>query len=61
MFLNVFSALGLAALLIGLAVRLLFTFVAVLRAGFNFKEKVFIALAWIPKATVQVNRFDKFS
>jgi branched-subunit amino acid ABC-type transport system permease component len=25
----------------------------VLCAGFNFKEKVFISLAWMPKATVQ--------
>lgn len=23
-------------------------------AGFNFKEKIFVSLAWIPKATVQV-------
>ncbi|KAK9981285.1 hypothetical protein ABG768_000838 [Culter alburnus] len=45
--------MGIAALLIALTVRLLITFVAVLRAGFNLKEKVFIALAWMPKATVQ--------
>uniref|UniRef100_A0AAY4C4C1 Cation/H+ exchanger transmembrane domain-containing protein n=1 Tax=Denticeps clupeoides TaxID=299321 RepID=A0AAY4C4C1_9TELE len=45
--------LGVAALLIGLAVRVLFTFIMVLRAGFSLKEKIFIALAWIPKATVQ--------
>ncbi|XP_077102539.1 sodium/hydrogen exchanger 9B2 [Siphateles boraxobius] len=45
--------LGIAALLIALTVRLLITFVSVLRAGFNLKEKVFIALAWMPKATVQ--------
>lgn len=55
---DVSSALGLAALLICLTVRLLFTFVVVLRAGFNLKEKVFIALAWMPKATVQVNVED---
>ncbi|KAL6466511.1 hypothetical protein MHYP_G00243150 [Metynnis hypsauchen] len=30
-----------------------FTFLMVLCAGFNFKEKLFIALAWMPKATVQ--------
>lgn len=46
-------SLGFAALFIGLTARLLFTFVVVLRAGFNVKEKVFIALAWMPKATVQ--------
>ncbi|MED6254772.1 Sodium/hydrogen exchanger 9B2 [Ataeniobius toweri] len=45
--------LGIATLLIALVVRVLFTFVCVLRAGFNLKEKVFIALAWMPKATVQ--------
>ncbi|XP_036372602.1 sodium/hydrogen exchanger 9B2 [Megalops cyprinoides] len=45
--------LGLAALTIALTVRILFTFLMVMCAGFNFKEKVFIALAWVPKATVQ--------
>uniref|UniRef100_A0AAQ5YQ95 Cation/H+ exchanger transmembrane domain-containing protein n=1 Tax=Amphiprion ocellaris TaxID=80972 RepID=A0AAQ5YQ95_AMPOC len=45
--------LGIASLLIALLVRVLFTFVCVLCAGFNMKEKVFIALAWMPKATVQ--------
>lgn len=51
---NVSSVLGIAALFIALLVRLLITFVVVLRAGFNLKEKVFITLAWMPKATVQV-------
>ncbi|XP_060773180.1 sodium/hydrogen exchanger 9B2 [Neoarius graeffei] len=46
-------ALGLAALSIALSVRVFFTFLMVLCAGFNFKEKIFIALAWMPKATVQ--------
>ncbi|XP_055014042.1 sodium/hydrogen exchanger 9B2 isoform X2 [Boleophthalmus pectinirostris] len=45
--------LGIASLLIALLVRILFTFVCVLCAGFNLKEKFFIALAWMPKATVQ--------
>ncbi|KAJ8416581.1 hypothetical protein AAFF_G00358690 [Aldrovandia affinis] len=45
--------LGMAALSIGLVVRVLFTFVMVLFAGFNMKEKMFITLAWLPKATVQ--------
>ncbi|XP_055765977.1 sodium/hydrogen exchanger 9B2-like isoform X2 [Salvelinus fontinalis] len=45
--------LGIGSLAIGLLVRILFTFVCVLCAGFNFKEKLFIALAWLPKATVQ--------
>ncbi|KAK5866139.1 hypothetical protein PBY51_020353 [Eleginops maclovinus] len=45
--------LGIASLLIALLVRMLFTFVCVLCAGFTMREKVFIALAWMPKATVQ--------
>uniref|UniRef100_A0A3Q3N259 Cation/H+ exchanger transmembrane domain-containing protein n=1 Tax=Labrus bergylta TaxID=56723 RepID=A0A3Q3N259_9LABR len=45
--------LGIASLLIALLIRILFTFVCVLCAGFTMKEKVFIALAWMPKATVQ--------
>uniref|UniRef100_A0A665V2D5 Cation/H+ exchanger transmembrane domain-containing protein n=1 Tax=Echeneis naucrates TaxID=173247 RepID=A0A665V2D5_ECHNA len=45
--------LGIASLLIALTVRILFTFVCVLCAGFNLREKIFIALAWMPKATVQ--------
>uniref|UniRef100_A0AAQ4Q4J9 Cation/H+ exchanger transmembrane domain-containing protein n=1 Tax=Gasterosteus aculeatus aculeatus TaxID=481459 RepID=A0AAQ4Q4J9_GASAC len=45
--------LGIATLLIALLVRILFTFVCVLCAGFNMREKVFISLAWMPKATVQ--------
>ncbi|CAL8332657.1 unnamed protein product [Lota lota] len=45
--------LGIASLLIALVVRVLFTYVCVLCAGFTTKEKLFIALAWMPKATVQ--------
>ncbi|XP_054897115.1 sodium/hydrogen exchanger 9B2 [Poeciliopsis prolifica] len=45
--------LGISSMLIALVFRVLFTFVCVSRAGFNLKEKVFIALAWMPKATVQ--------
>lgn len=54
LFLFAHLGLGIASLLIALLVRVLFTFVCVLCAGFNVKEKVFIALAWMPKATVQV-------
>ncbi|XP_040527163.1 sodium/hydrogen exchanger 9B2 isoform X6 [Gallus gallus] len=42
-----------ATLGIALAVRIIVTFLMVCFAGFNFKEKVFVSLAWIPKATVQ--------
>ncbi|XP_029452883.1 sodium/hydrogen exchanger 9B2 isoform X2 [Rhinatrema bivittatum] len=42
-----------ATLGIALTVRICVTFVMVCCAGFNLKEKIFISLAWIPKATVQ--------
>uniref|UniRef100_A0A3B4Z6E0 Mitochondrial sodium/hydrogen exchanger 9B2-like n=1 Tax=Stegastes partitus TaxID=144197 RepID=A0A3B4Z6E0_9TELE len=45
--------LGMACILIGLVIRLLVTFVLVHYGGFNLKEKFFIAVAWLPKATVQ--------
>ncbi|ROL01526.1 Sodium/hydrogen exchanger 9B2 [Anabarilius grahami] len=45
--------LGVATLCVGLLVRVLVTFCVVLFAGFNMKEKIFISLAWMPKATVQ--------
>ncbi|XP_014835362.1 PREDICTED: mitochondrial sodium/hydrogen exchanger 9B2-like [Poecilia mexicana] len=46
--------LGVACILIGLLVRLLVTFLLVHLGGFTLKEKLFIAVAWLPKATVQV-------
>uniref|UniRef100_A0AAQ5YM48 Cation/H+ exchanger transmembrane domain-containing protein n=2 Tax=Amphiprion ocellaris TaxID=80972 RepID=A0AAQ5YM48_AMPOC len=45
--------LGMACILIGLVVRLLVTFLLVHYGGFNLKEKFFISVAWLPKATVQ--------
>uniref|UniRef100_A0A5F9CI60 Solute carrier family 9 member B1 n=1 Tax=Oryctolagus cuniculus TaxID=9986 RepID=A0A5F9CI60_RABIT len=45
-----------ATLSLALCVRILTTFLLVCFAGFNFKEKIFIALSWIPKATVQINQ-----
>ncbi|XP_063774306.1 sodium/hydrogen exchanger 9B2-like [Pseudophryne corroboree] len=42
-----------ATLGIALIVRIGFTFLMVCWAGFNMKEKLFISLAWMPKATVQ--------
>lgn len=48
------SGVGVACIAVGLLTRLLFTFLLVHVGGFNLKEKVFIALAWTPKATVQV-------
>lgn len=48
------SGLGLACLGAGLVVRLLATFLLVHFGGFSLKEKLFISVAWLPKATVQV-------
>lgn len=51
---SVLAGVGVGTLLIALTVRILVTYVCVLCAGFTVREKVFIALAWMPKATVQV-------
>ncbi|KAM3857458.1 sodium/hydrogen exchanger 9B2 [Diretmus argenteus] len=45
--------LGLACISIGLVIRLLVTFLVVHFGGFTLKEKLFISVAWLPKATVQ--------
>ncbi|XP_074555231.1 sodium/hydrogen exchanger 9B2 [Halichoeres trimaculatus] len=45
--------LGLACITVGLVIRLLVTFTLVHYGGFNLREKIFIAVAWLPKATVQ--------
>ncbi|XP_033712715.1 sodium/hydrogen exchanger 9B1 isoform X3 [Tursiops truncatus] len=49
------NAIGICVVTLSLAllVRISFTFVLMSFAGFNFKEKIFIALSWMPKATVQ--------
>uniref|UniRef100_A0A670YSA3 Cation/H+ exchanger transmembrane domain-containing protein n=1 Tax=Pseudonaja textilis TaxID=8673 RepID=A0A670YSA3_PSETE len=45
--------LCIAILAVGLIARVTATFILVCFAGFELKERIFIALAWIPKATVQ--------
>lgn len=45
--------LGLLTLFIGLLVRTIVSGLAVTRAGLNAKEIMFVAVAWLPKATVQ--------
>ncbi|XP_069486797.1 sodium/hydrogen exchanger 9B2-like isoform X2 [Ambystoma mexicanum] len=42
-----------ATLVIALVIRICSTYLMVSCAGFNLKEKIFISLAWMPKATVQ--------
>ena len=47
--------LGIAVLCLGLTVRSIIAFIVAFRLGLNWKEKFFIPIAWLPKATVQVN------
>ena len=42
-------------MVIALLVRIAVSYVAVLGQGFSTKEKLFVALSWLPKATVQVS------
>ncbi len=48
------QAIGL--ILCGLVVRLVLSSVVVLGNGFSWLEICFVAIAWLPKATVQVSR-----
>lgn len=41
-------------LAIGLFVRIIVSFCVVFGSGLTIKEQIFVALAWFPKATVQV-------
>ncbi|GMT33360.1 hypothetical protein PFISCL1PPCAC_24657 [Pristionchus fissidentatus] len=45
--------LGLLVLVIGVAARTAVAFLAVMGSGMTSRERLFVALAWIPKATVQ--------
>ena len=47
-------ALGLAVLGIGLVLRTITSFLIVMGLGLSLREQLFVALAWLPKATVQV-------
>ncbi|XP_038060372.1 sodium/hydrogen exchanger 9B2-like [Patiria miniata] len=44
---------GIAIMVIGLIIRTIVTYLVVCKAGLTIKAKVFAALAWLPKATVQ--------
>lgn len=53
---NLFLSIGLITLLfllLSLFVRLLGVFISIIKTNFNSKEKLFIGLSFIPKATVQ--------
>ncbi len=47
------GAAGALLILIGLIARSIGTYISVLGAGFNFREKLFCVVSYIPKATVQ--------
>ncbi|XP_063520003.1 sodium/hydrogen exchanger 9B1 isoform X2 [Pongo pygmaeus] len=50
--------ISVATLSLALCVRILTTYLLMCFAGFSFKEKIFIALAWMPKATVQMESYS---
>ena len=45
--------LGILVLVIGLVVRIIISYLAVWWGDLTLKERIFVALAWLPKATVQ--------
>ncbi|KAM7427562.1 Sodium/hydrogen exchanger 9B2 [Porites harrisoni] len=45
--------MGIASLVISLIIRLIATYLGLLGNDLNLKERLFIAIAWLPKATVQ--------
>lgn len=45
---------GIGLILVGLTVRLAISYIVVLGNHFSWTEMGFVAIAWIPKATVQV-------
>jgi len=47
--------LGLAVLCIGLVIRIITSFLVVFGLGLTLREQLFVAIAWLPKATVQVS------
>ncbi|KAI1704959.1 sodium/hydrogen exchanger family domain-containing protein [Ditylenchus destructor] len=46
-------SLGLLVLIFGLVIRTLVAYMSALGANLNKKERLFVAIAWLPKATVQ--------
>ena len=43
---------GLVVIVIGVSARWLATFIVTFEKKYNYKERAFMAFAWIPKATV---------
>jgi hypothetical protein len=57
---TVFTGKCIAALAISLVMRMLVTFLLMAGNKLTNKEKAFVAIAWLPKATVQVLNFTCF-
>ena len=49
-----FTGRGMAVIVVGMIPRLAVVYLMVSRNNFSRKEKLFLVLSWIPKATVQV-------
>ena len=54
MILSFVTGYGLAVLAIGLVFRSIAAYLIVFGLKLTFREKLFIAIVWLPKATVQV-------
>jgi len=50
-----FSGKAFGLLTIAVVIRLIVTFLVVSGNNLSIKDKLFVAIAWSPKATVQVN------
>ena len=48
-----YKGLGVASLLIGIVCRITATLISSTCSDFTWKEKIFICISWLPKATVQ--------
>ncbi len=48
---------GIGLIVIGLIFRISVSYLTVLKNGFSWLEMCFVAIAWLPKATVQVSKF----
>lgn len=46
---------GVLLIMVGLTLRVAASFFVVLGNGFTLRERILIAIAWLPKATVQVS------
>lgn len=47
--------ISIAVLSVSLLLRIITALAVTFGGGFNLKERIFIAFAWLPKATVQVS------